>query len=110
MIVEVDVPNPDDIFKAGMYASVTLSVQDADRASLPSPAGPFIRRRPDGPGGEASDNTIEERPVVVGMRTASLAEIRSGLSEGDLVVVGDRSGLAPGTAVSPKLVDSPAAE
>jgi len=29
MIVEVDVPNPDAVYKAGMYASVTLDVQDA---------------------------------------------------------------------------------
>jgi RND family efflux transporter MFP subunit len=109
MIVEVDVPNPEGAFKAGMYASVTLSVQDAAGVlavplqALSSGDAPTVLV-------VRSDNTVEERAVVVGMRTASLAEIRSGLSEGDLVVVGDRSGLAPGTAVSPKLVDSSAAE
>jgi multidrug efflux pump subunit AcrA (membrane-fusion protein) len=92
-----------------MYASVTLSVQDAAGVlavplqALSSGDAPTVLV-------VRSDNTVEERAVVVGMRTASLAEIRSGLSEGDLVVVGDRSGLAPGTAVSPKLVDSSAAE
>jgi len=58
----------------------------------------------------AAIQLIEERRVSVGVRTASFAEVRSGLAEGDQVVVGDRSGLAPGTAVSPKTVDSPAPE
>jgi RND family efflux transporter MFP subunit len=104
MIVEVDVPNSGSIFKAGMYASVMLSTQDAEGVlSVPLQAlsmgdTPSILV-------VGSDNTIEERKVVVGMRTASLAEIRSGLSEGDLVVVGDRSGLVPGTTVSPRVVD-----
>jgi len=109
MIVEVDVPNPDAAFKAGMYASVTLSVQDAAGVlavplqALSSGDSPSILVVGDG-------NAVTQRQVVVGMRTAALAEIRSGLSEGDLVVVGDRSGLAPGTVVSPKVVESPAAE
>jgi RND family efflux transporter MFP subunit len=109
MIVEVDVPNPDGAFKAGMYASVTLSVQDAEGVlAVPLQAlsvgdAPTILV-------VSKEDRIEERGVVVGIRTSSLAEIRSGVSEGDLVVVGDRSGLAPGTAVSPKLVDSPAAQ
>jgi multidrug efflux pump subunit AcrA (membrane-fusion protein) len=87
-----------------MYASVMLSTQDAEGVlSVPLQAlsmgdTPSILV-------VGSDNTIEERKVVVGMRTASLAEIRSGLSEGDLVVVGDRSGLVPGTTVSPRVVD-----
>jgi RND family efflux transporter MFP subunit len=107
MVVEVDVPNPDNLYQAGMYASVTLSTQNADGVlAVPLQALSM---------GEApsvlvvdSDNKIEERRVVVGMRTATSAEIRSGLSEGELVVVGDRSGLAPGTLVSPKIVDTSA--
>jgi RND family efflux transporter MFP subunit len=106
MIVEVDVPNPDNVFRPGMYASVTLSIQNADGVlAVPLEALSL---------GDVpsllvvdSNNTIEGRRVTVGMRTASLAEIKSGLSEGDLVVVGDRSGLAPGTSVSPKLIPSP---
>jgi RND family efflux transporter MFP subunit len=109
MIVEVDVPNPDAVYKAGMYASVTLDVQDASGVlavplqALSSGDSPSILV-------VGAGDALELRPVVVGMRTATLAEIRSGLSEGDLVVVGDRSGLGPGTVVSPKIVESPAAE
>jgi RND family efflux transporter MFP subunit len=109
MTVEVDVPNPDDLFKAGMYASVTLPLQEADGVlavplqALSTGDAPTVLVV--GAGG-----AIEERRVSVGIRTASFAEVRSGLAEGDLVVVGDRSGLAPGTSVSPKTVDSPVPE
>ena len=48
-----------------------------------------------------ADGTLAERSVAVGMRTATQAEIRSGLNEGDLVVVGDRGGLHPGDRASP---------
>jgi RND family efflux transporter MFP subunit len=109
MIVEVDVPNPDGAFKAGMYATVTLPTQiSAGVLAVPLEAistGDYPSVLV-----VSSDGTIEEKNVIVGMRTASLAEVRSGLSDGDLVVIGDRSGLAPGITVSPKLVDSPAAE
>jgi RND family efflux transporter MFP subunit len=109
MIVEVDVPNLKGVFKAGMYASVTLSVQDAEGVlavplqALSSGDAPTVLV-------VGKDDKLEERAVVVGMRTASLAEIRSGLAEGDLVVVGDRSGLEPGSVASPKLVDQGATE
>jgi RND family efflux transporter MFP subunit len=105
LVVEVDVPNADDLLKAGMYASVTLSTQDAEGVlaiplqALSSGDTPSVLVVGKG-------NTIEERRVTVGMRTSALVEIRSGLSENDLVVVGERSGLAPGTVVSPKVVET----
>ena len=109
MTVEVDVPNPDDIFKAGMYASVTLPLLEADNV-LAVPLQALSSKTPPTVLVVGKEGAIEERPVVIGMETASLAEIRSGLSEGELVVVGDRAGLEPGRAVSPKIVDSPASE
>lgn len=109
MLVEVDVPNPENAFKPGMYASVTLSIQNADGV-LAVPLGALSAG--DLPSVLVIDgnDTVEARTVVVGMRTASLAEIKSGLSEGEFVVVGDRSGLTPGTAVSPKAISSPTPE
>jgi multidrug efflux pump subunit AcrA (membrane-fusion protein) len=104
MIVEVDVPNPDDTFKAGMYASVVLITQDA-KSVLGLPLQALSAGESPSVLVVDSDNRIEEKKVIVGMRTASVAEIKSGLSEGDLVVVGDRAGLVAGAAVTPKLVD-----
>jgi RND family efflux transporter MFP subunit len=109
MLVEVDVPNPVDVFKAGMYASVTLPLQEADSVLAVPLQALFQGSAPTvlvvGSGGE-----IEVRPVSVGIETSALAEIRSGLAEGDLVVIGDRSGLSPGLAVTPEVVDSPSSE
>jgi RND family efflux transporter MFP subunit len=107
MVVEVDVANPDDVLKAGMYASVTLLTQDAEGVlavplqALSQGGAPTVLV-------VNAENTVEERRVAVGMRTASMAEIRSGLHEGEFVVVGERAGLAPGTVVTPKQVDMPA--
>lgn len=104
MVTEVDIPNTDGTFKAGMYASVTLETRGAQGVlSVPlqalshgeTPTILVVNR----------DNVLEERRVEVGMRTASLAEIKSGLSEGDWVVVGERSGLEPGVAVLPKATE-----
>ena len=47
---------------------------------------------------------IEERPITVGIQTATDAEVVSGLSEGEQVVVSDRSGLKPGEKVHPQIV------
>jgi len=109
MIVEVDVPNAEDAYKAGMYASVNLAILSANDVlavpleALSSGDAPTVMV-------VGKDNAVEERNVTVGMRTASLAEIRSGLREGDLVVVGDRSGLSPGKVIVPKIVDLSVAE
>ncbi len=107
MVVEVDVPNSGDVLKPGMYASVTLLTQEAEGVlgvplqALSQGDDPTVLVVTPG-------NTVEERAVVVGMRTASTAEIRSGLKEGELVIVGERAGLTPGTVVSPKQVDTSA--
>ncbi len=109
MIVEVDVPNNDGGLKAGMYASVTLPVQHAEKVitvplqALSAGGSPTVIVVENG-------GTIAERHVAVGVRTATLAEVRSGLAEGDLVLVGDRSGLSPGMQVTPKIVESPTSE
>ena len=109
MIVEVDVPNPDDAFKAGMYASIILPLQDAEGV-LAVPLGALSQGDSPTVLVVGDGGVIAERRVTVGIRTSSYAEVRSGLAEGDLVVIGERSGLVPGAAVNPKIVDSPAPE
>jgi RND family efflux transporter MFP subunit len=105
MIAEVDVPNPGAAFQSGMYATIVLPLQSAaDALAIPlqalNPAGrpTVLMVGPDG--------RIAERAVTVGLRTADLAEIRAGLDEGDLVVVGDRGSLQVGDPVTPRIVDS----
>jgi RND family efflux transporter MFP subunit len=104
MHTEVDVPNPQRVLLPGLYADAELELdQTADVPTVPvqavSHAGEmthvFVVN---------SDGVLEERNVQVGMETSSDAQIVSGLSEGEQVVVSDRSGLKPGQKVHPQQV------
>jgi multidrug efflux pump subunit AcrA (membrane-fusion protein) len=55
----------------------------------------------------SASNTVEIRPIALGIQTATDAEVVSGLKEGDSVVVSDRSSLKAGQAVQPKVIDLP---
>jgi hypothetical protein len=50
------------------------------------------------------NDELEDRAVQLGLQTASDAEVISGLSEGEQVVVSDRSGLKAGQKVHPQAV------
>jgi hypothetical protein len=43
--------------------------------------------------------------VTLGIQTATDAEVRSGLKEGESVVVSDRGGLKAGQQVQPKMIE-----
>jgi len=104
MIAEVDVPNTDSELKAGMYATIVLPLQSAtDVLAVPLQAlsgeeHPSVMVL-------GADGILSEHRVGVGLRTASSAEITSGLREGELVVVGDRSGLHAGDKAAPGPID-----
>ena len=107
MDTEVDVPNPSLVLIPGMYAEVRLTLEQRRGAlAVPIPAV-------DAGGNEASgqvtlvtpDNRIEIRRVQLGLQSPAMIEVRSGLAEGDLVVLGNRSALHAGDQVRPKLTD-----
>jgi hypothetical protein len=103
MIAEVDVPNVDRKLHAGMYASVKLPLKHERALAIPvqalssgdSPTVIVLNK----------EHELEERHVTVGLRTATEVAINSGLEDGDLVVIGDRSGFRPGDHATAKLVD-----
>jgi multidrug efflux pump subunit AcrA (membrane-fusion protein) len=49
------------------------------------------------------NNRVERRRVTLGIETANHVEIRSGLNEGDSVVLSGRSSLQVGQEVRPKV-------
>jgi RND family efflux transporter MFP subunit len=105
MITEIEVPNPDLKLVPGMYATVVLKVENHPHAlAIPTEAVPA--------GQESSvfvvndQRQIEERPVTLGLETATSREVLAGLKEGDLVLIGSRSQVKPGQTVEPKLIDS----
>lgn len=105
MHTEVEVLNPDRTLKPGLYANATIRLQQkANALSVPLQA---LDRQADRASVDVvgPSNQIEVRKVVTGIETANDIEILSGVKDGELVVVGDRSGLKPGQAVTPKPVD-----
>jgi multidrug efflux pump subunit AcrA (membrane-fusion protein) len=53
---------------------------------------------------------IEERPVTLGLETPNQYEVVSGLKEGELVMIGNRSRVKPGQKVETKMIGPGAAE
>jgi hypothetical protein len=49
------------------------------------------------------NNRVEVRKIQLGLETANDIEVLSGLNEGDMVVIGNRTSLQPGEEVKPKL-------
>ncbi len=105
MHTEVDVANLDHMLMPGLYAEAMLTLERKPNAlALPLQAVSHE--------GEqttvnvvSSSNKIEDRIVTLGLQTATDAEVLSGLNEGEMVVVSDRSGLKPGEEVRPQKVD-----
>ena len=108
MDTEVDVPNPSLTLIPGMYAEVNLLVEERKNVlTLPLDAvegtGAAARAYVVQPSG-----VIHFTPVAVGLETAQRVEIRSGLQEGDQVIVGRHAGLKDGDKVQPKISETQA--
>ena len=105
MHTEVDVLNPSHSLMPGLYAEATLTLERKNSALvLPLQA---VNQA----GDRATiflvdpNNTLQERQIVLGLQTATDAEVLSGLNEGDRVVVSDRSALKAGMHVKPQEVE-----
>jgi RND family efflux transporter MFP subunit len=104
MHTEVDVQNRDRMLMPGLYAEADVSLEH--RQDIPAIPLQAISHE-----GEkttvfvvTANNEIEDRPITLGIQTATDAEILTGLSEGEQVVVSDRSGLKPGQKVHAQTV------
>ena len=102
MTTEIDVPNPNLEVVPGMYAIVSFKPQRRPKAlAIPTEAvtadnKPLVYV-------VNSSKQIEERAVTLGLETPTSWEVLSGLKEGDLVLISDRSKVRPGQKVEAKL-------
>ena len=105
MHTEVDVPNADRLLVPGMYAEATLTLEAKDNVLVV----PVLAVNHEG-----EQNTVyvvtptgkvEDRRVSLGLQTATDVEVSSGLTEGEAVIVSDRSGVKPGQEVRPQAVE-----
>ncbi len=105
MLTEVDVKNPDLTLTPGMYADVRFNLQQKQNALI-IPAASVIQG--DQPSVLMVDATshVERRAVVLGIASANLQEVTSGLEPGDRVIIGGISTLQPGEKVTPQLAPS----
>jgi RND family efflux transporter MFP subunit len=105
METEIDVENRDGTVVEGMYAETSLILSEKDGAlTVPIQA---VQREESGASVLMVDREgrVQERPVKLGAEGNDQVEILSGLSEGDQVVIGNRSELRPGEKVHPKPVE-----
>jgi RND family efflux transporter MFP subunit len=105
MHTEVDVRNPTRVLYPGLYAEATVTLEK----KLNALAVPL--QAVDQNGTQAtvdvinSSNTIELRPITIDFQTPTDGDVISGLKQGDVVVVSDRSGLKPAESVQPKMIN-----
>ena len=104
MHTEVDVKNPGHLLVPGLYADADLTLEHKE--DIPSVPLQAVNHE-----GEKTtvfvvnaNNELEDRPVSLGLQTSTDAEVVAGLSEGEQVVVSDRSGLKAGEKVQPQMV------
>jgi RND family efflux transporter MFP subunit len=105
MHTEVDVSNPGRALLPGLYAEATITLEKKDDAiAVPLQAVDQDNSKTTVDVVDSSGK-IERRQIVLGIQTATDAEVLSGLQEGETVVVSDRSGLKAGQQVQPRLIN-----
>ncbi len=102
MHTEVDVPNPTLEIVPGVYAEVAIVIGQR-LGVLAAPVQALSRGDHVTVFVVGANHALEERQVQLGLETPDDVEVTSGLSEGDLVVVGNRGQLRPGLTIQPKL-------
>jgi RND family efflux transporter MFP subunit len=105
METEVDLQNAGHLIKPGMFGNASLRLDRRDN-TIAVPVQAIAEK-----GGSPSvmvvnaDGHLEERHVETGLETPEFVEVKSNLRDGELVVMGNRSSLKPGTRVETKLMD-----
>ncbi len=105
MHTEVDVQNPGRVLMPGLFAQATITLEQKKGAlAVPLQA---LNQTADQTTVDVVDasNKIEVRKIAIGIQTSNDAEVLSGLSDGDMVVVSDRSSLKAGETVKPQVTE-----
>lgn len=104
METEIDCDNRDGRLMPGMYTDTVLSLREKKNA-LTIPLEAVAR---DGEDATVlavnANNTLEERHVKLGLEDNTRVEVVSGMSEGEQVVIGNRSQFRNGQKIQPRLV------
>lgn len=103
METEIDVENKDLSLTPGMYANTVIQLERRENV-LSIPVQAVVDS------GDKSQvlvvdnqNRVEQRAVQLGLQGSALVEIKSGLAEGDRVIVGGQANYHSGEIVRPRL-------
>jgi RND family efflux transporter MFP subunit len=110
METEVDVENRDLSISPGMYANTRLQMAIASNVLTIPVEALVIRDNQQAIYVVDASNRIHVRNVVVGLRGTKLAEIKSGLNQGDHVIVGGQEKYNDGEQVSPMMTQTQSSE
>jgi RND family efflux transporter MFP subunit len=109
METEVDVPNASLELVPGMYAYASIMTDEA-RGVIVAPVQAIDRKDDKATALVVDrDGRLTARIVTVGLESPDRVEVLTGLDVDDLVVIGSRTQLKPGSVVTPKVMDAPAA-
>jgi RND family efflux transporter MFP subunit len=101
METEVDVENKDLSIDPGMYANTQLLLNHADNVLTIPVEALVLRDHKEVVYVLDGQSRVHERTVEVGLRGSQLAEIKSGLAEGERVIVGGQDKYQEGERVTP---------
>ena len=109
METEVDVPNKDLSIDPGMYANTYVQLAHKENVlTIPLLA---VQRDESGKNTVLvvdSQNKVHQRNVELGIQGSLLAEVKSGLEQGDRVVLGNAARYKDGETVTPRMEPQPA--
>ena len=93
-------PEEDSSLRPGMFASVSIPMEDPKRITVIPEAALVAKRENSGRVFIVSGNVLSERNVVLGSLSGDEREIVSGLVPGEVVALGPRTALKEGLYVS----------
>ena len=108
METEVDVENKDLSIDPGMYANTQLQLDHADNVLTIPVEALLLRDNKDLVYVVDSENRVQQKTVEVGLRGSQLAEIKSGLNEGERVILGGQEKYQENERVAPVVAPRPA--
>lgn len=97
--IEIDIPNPQFRLKPGMYATVNFTTERRDNALVIPTKSVVDLQGNRGVYLPSEGDVAKFRPVDVGMIDGDLAEVKSGLAEGDRIVTTGAAALREGDRI-----------
>jgi membrane fusion protein, multidrug efflux system len=99
MLIEADLPNPELTLRPGMYATVKVGVEKHNDALL-IPAEALVVEKAGASVFVANGGVAKKMPVKAGFNDGTKAEVLSGLTGNEAVILVGKMGLADGATVT----------